>query len=65
MTGAEGKLRLWLSTMSSAGRPWDESQIVEIAMFAQMSGLEHLSAEEIYGRYVEHTVDLAEQDLTR
>jgi len=64
MSAAEGKLRSWLSTMSSAGRPWDEAQIVEIRRFAQDHGLEHLSAEEMYGRYVEHTVDLAEQDLT-
>jgi len=60
---AESKIRRWLQTIpigDGAERGWDESQIAEIAGFAQGRNLEHLSAEEIYKRYVEYQVECAE-----
>jgi len=56
------KIRNWLDTIpigNGADRGWDDAQIREIADFAQDSHLEHLSAEEIYKRYVEHQVEQA------
>jgi len=65
--GAEGKLREWLKSIpigNGAERGWDDSQIREIATFAQEKKLEHASAEEIYKRYVENQVEMAEADDT-
>lgn len=61
----EGKLREWLKTIpigNGAERGWDDSQILEIAEFAQDQHLEHLTAEEIYKRYVEYQVEKAEAE---
>lgn len=62
---ADEKLRRWLSTIpiSEPGRTWDDGQIAQIALFARQHSLDHLSAEDIYGRFVDHTVYLAELDL--
>lgn len=62
---AEEKLRRWLSTIpiSEPGRTWDDGQISQIALFARENSVDHLSAEDIYGRFVDHTVYLAELDL--
>jgi len=66
----EEKLRQWLSTIPMQGgqphnsaqdRDWDEMQISEIVVFAQESHMAHLPAEEIYRRFVEHQVDLADE----
>lgn len=60
--GAEAKLRRWLDTIpigNGADRGWDDAQILEIAEFAQDQQLEHLAAEDIYKRYVEHQVECA------
>jgi len=61
--GAESKIREWLKTIpigNGADRGWDDSQIREIAAFAQDKQLEDASAEEIYKRFVEHQVEMAE-----
>jgi len=58
----EGKIREWLDTIpigNGAERGWDDTQILEIAEFAQEQHLEHLSAEDIYKRYVEWQVEKA------
>jgi len=60
---AEGKIREWLKTIpigNGADRGWDDGQILQIAEFAQDQHLEHLAAEDIYKRYVEHQVESAE-----
>jgi len=60
----EGKIRLWLNAIpigNGEDRGWDNSQILEIAEFAQAMHLEDLSAEDIYVRYVEHKVEEAEK----
>ncbi|CAE8593602.1 unnamed protein product, partial [Polarella glacialis] len=65
---AEGKIRKWLSTIpigNGAERGWDDSQILEIAEFAEEKQIEHLSAEEIYKRYVEHQVMRAEAQAAK
>lgn len=62
--GVEGKIRLWLNAIpigTGEERGWDDSQILEIAEFAQAMHLEDLSAEDIYVRYVEHKVEEAEK----
>jgi len=62
----EGKIRTWLKTIpigNGADRGWDDAQIIAIAEFAQDKHLEHLTAEEIYKRYVEHQVEAAEKQL--
>lgn len=62
---AEGKIREWLKTIPIGDgdeRGWDDTQILEIAEFAQEHHLEHLAAEEIYKRYVEHQVERADAD---
>lgn len=59
----EEKLHQWLATVPSADRgyrAWDEEQILDIARFAQESSAAHLSAEEIYRRYVVHQVEVAD-----
>jgi len=64
----EGKLRDWLKTIpigNGEERGWDDSQILEIAEFAQDHHLEHLQAEDIYKRYVEFQVERAEKDSDR
>lgn len=56
------KIRRWLRTIpigNGADRGWDDAQIAEIARFAQDQHLEHLAAEDIYKRYVEHQVESA------
>lgn len=61
----EEKIRQWLQQIpigNGAERGWDDSQIAEIADFAQDQHLEHLDVEEIYKRYVEHQVELASMD---
>merc|ERR1711972_401732 len=53
-------LKEWLKTIpigNGAERGWDDTQILEIAEFAQEQHLEHLTAEEIYKRYVEYQVE--------
>merc|ERR1719183_2651742 len=53
----DAKIRRWLRTIpigNGADRGWDDSQIAEIAAFAQDQHIEHLQAEEIYKQYVEH-----------
>lgn len=58
----DSKIRRWLSTIpigNGANRGWDDSQITEIAGFAQDKHLEHLAAEDIYKKYVEHQVESA------
>lgn len=64
ITGTEGKLRQWLSTIPSSdpGRPWDDEQIRQIVEFAKSTGIEHLTAEGIYERWVEHCVELADME---
>lgn len=60
----EGKIRQWLRTIpigNGADRGWDDAQIAEIAEFAQDQHLEHLGAEDIYKRFVEHQVERAEE----
>eukprot|EP00439_Symbiodinium_sp_Y106_P066796 s2133_g10.t4 len=61
---AEGKIRQWLDTIpigNGAERGWDDAQIREIAEFAaSQQNLQHLSAEQLYQRYVEHQVAQAE-----
>eukprot|EP00929_Paragymnodinium_shiwhaense_P064420 TRINITY_DN32258_c0_g1_i2.p2 TRINITY_DN32258_c0_g1~~TRINITY_DN32258_c0_g1_i2.p2 ORF type:complete len:125 (-),score=38.02 TRINITY_DN32258_c0_g1_i2:160-534(-) len=60
--GVEGKIRNWLATIpigNGAERGWDDSQIVEIASFAEGRSLDHLDAQEIYKLYVEHQVEQA------
>jgi len=62
-SSAEGTIREWLKNIpigNGADRGWDDSQIREIATFAQEKQLEHASAEEIYKRYVEYQVEKAE-----
>lgn len=57
------KIRQWLSTIpigNGSERGWDDAQILEIANFAEMRGIENVSAEEMYKRYVEHQVSQAE-----
>lgn len=64
--GAEGKIRRWLKTIpigNGEERGWDDAQIKAIAIFAQEYQLEHLAAEEIYKRFVEHQVASAEEEL--
>lgn len=67
--GIDTKLKQWLSTIpigNGEERGWDEDQVAEIAAFARSAsggGLEHASAEEIYRRYVEHQVEVAEREL--
>lgn len=59
----DSKIRRWLSTIpigNGANRGWDDAQITEIAEFAQDKHLEHLAAEDIYKKYVEHQVAAAE-----
>jgi hypothetical protein len=58
----DAKIRRWLRTIpigNGADRGWDDSQIAEIAAFAQDQHIEHLQAEEIYKQYVEHQVENA------
>lgn len=65
VAGAEAKIRAWLQTIpigNSADRGWDDSQIAQIAEFAQDHHLEGLQAEEIYKRYVEHQVERAQRE---
>jgi len=62
---AERKIRRWLQTIpigNGEERGWDGAQIQEIANFAEEHHLEHLAAEEIYKRFVEHQVASAEED---
>merc|ERR1712125_78281 len=62
---AEWKIRDWLKTIpigNGADRGWDDTQIQEIAAFAKGQRLDHLDAEEIYKRYVEHQVEKATED---
>jgi len=64
----EGKIRDWLKSIpigNGAERGWDDSQILEIAEFAQDNHLEHLKAEDIYKRYVEFQVERAEEEADR
>lgn len=62
-SSAEEKLREWLQRIPVGdGRGWDDAQIVEIAEFAFDANLEHLSAEDIYAKFVEHKVKEAEND---
>eukprot|EP00930_Biecheleria_cincta_P045233 TRINITY_DN31181_c0_g1_i1.p1 TRINITY_DN31181_c0_g1~~TRINITY_DN31181_c0_g1_i1.p1 ORF type:complete len:599 (-),score=83.50 TRINITY_DN31181_c0_g1_i1:39-1754(-) len=59
----EMKIRQWLSTIpigNGSERGWDDAQIQEIANFAETQGIEYVSAEEMYKRYVEHQVSQAE-----
>jgi len=58
----DAKIRRWLKTIpigNGADRGWDDAQIAEIASFAQDHHLEHLAAEDIYKKYVEHQVESA------
>merc|ERR1719498_1727097 len=60
--GVDSKIRRWLSTIpigNGADRGWDDAQIAGIAAFAQDRHLEHLPAEDIYKKYVEHQVESA------
>eukprot|EP00929_Paragymnodinium_shiwhaense_P097553 TRINITY_DN59206_c0_g1_i1.p1 TRINITY_DN59206_c0_g1~~TRINITY_DN59206_c0_g1_i1.p1 ORF type:complete len:751 (-),score=137.33 TRINITY_DN59206_c0_g1_i1:93-2345(-) len=59
----EAKLRQWLGTISignDAHRGWDDGQIVELARFARDGRLEQQTPEEIYRRFVEHQVEVAD-----
>lgn len=61
----EGKIRQWLRTIAignGAERGWDDSQIAEIAEFAEGKHLENLEAEDIYKRFVEYQVERAEEE---
>jgi len=61
--GIEGKLWRWLDTIpigNGEDRGWDEEDVRKIAAFAVDEGLEDEDAEEVYQRYVEHQVALAE-----
>jgi len=63
--GAEGKIRRWLKTIpigNGEERGWDDAQIQAIAIFAKEHHLEHLAAEEMYKRFVEHQVASAEEE---
>lgn len=58
----DAKIRRWLKTIpigNGSDRGWDDAQIMEIAEFAQDKHLEHLAAEDIYKKYVEHQVESA------
>lgn len=58
----DSKIRRWLKTIpigNGAERGWDDAQIAEIVEFAQDQHLEHMTAEDIYKRYVEHQVEKA------
>jgi len=61
---AEQKVRDWLSSVpigEGASRGWDEKQIEEISQFATSRRLEHLSAEGIYSKYVDHQIEKANE----
>lgn len=61
--GIEGKLWSWLDTIPIGNgdeRGWDDEDVKKIAAFAIEDGLEDLDAEDVYRRYVEHQVALAE-----
>lgn len=65
----EGKVRGWLATISLSDsdgpdRGWDDQQIFSIVQFAQDARLQHLSAEEIYRRYVLHQVEMADLETS-
>jgi len=60
--GVDSKIRRWLNTIpigNGANRGWDDTQIREIGDFAKDKRLEHLGAEDIYRKYVEHQVETA------
>jgi len=67
----DAKVRGWLAQIRDASadpavgaapepREWDDGQISKLVQFAQECHIEHLPAEEIYRRYVLHTVEVAE-----
>lgn len=61
--GIEGKLWSWLDTIpigNGEERGWDEDDVKKIAAFATEASLQDLDAEDVYRRYVEHQVALAE-----
>mmetsp|Transcript_32507 Transcript_32507/g.74276 ORF Transcript_32507/g.74276 Transcript_32507/m.74276 type:complete len:399 (+) Transcript_32507:103-1299(+) len=60
---SEVKLREWLATIPSSNydnRHWDDAQITNMARFAEEQAAGDLPAEEIYRRYVQHQVELAD-----
>eukprot|EP00434_Breviolum_minutum_P034343 symbB.v1.2.030392.t1/scaffold3419.1/size57203/2 len=61
---AEMKLRRWLDTIpigNGAERGWDDTQIRDMASFANKNQLSHLPPEQLYQRYVEHQVAEADK----
>eukprot|EP00927_Polykrikos_kofoidii_P025521 TRINITY_DN22909_c0_g1_i1.p1 TRINITY_DN22909_c0_g1~~TRINITY_DN22909_c0_g1_i1.p1 ORF type:complete len:538 (+),score=65.48 TRINITY_DN22909_c0_g1_i1:49-1662(+) len=65
MDTVETKLRQWLQTIpigNGSHRGWDDSQIEEMARFARRQRLDHLDAEALYKRYVEHQVEIAARE---
>lgn len=61
-------MRTWLSTIprspqsaNKEAREWDDEQIASIAHFARDASIEDLEVDEIYRRYVEHQVEMADK----